>query len=202
MLRSRARLSRCIRALNTPSLQTQARRRDGLSALLATQERSASSFSTRETHRSADDIRSMSRSNGQPLAKKDAWERSPAARNLKMREDRALRRPVDREALRNEVSSGEMWLGKRDPRMSQAEWDRRKKELQFLHDPLEVAAFVKQELAKGKSKEMLQLVRMASHSMQVIVSWNHIIDHLMKTNVNDAMKIYNEVSSYGYGPVP
>lgn len=136
----------------------------------------------------------MSRSNERPPQRRDAWEDSPAARNQKTWEDRALRRPVDRDAMRNE-GKNEMWLGKRDPRMTQGEWDRRRKELMFLHDPLEVAAFVKQELAKGRIKEMLQLVGMASHSMQVIVSWNHIIDHMMKTNVNDAMRTYNEVSS-------
>ena len=107
--------------------------------------------------------------------------------------------------MREEVAAGDMWLGNRDPRVTQAEWDRRKRELQFLRDPLEVATFVKQELAKGKAKEMLQLVRMASHSMQAVVSWNHIIDHFMKKsmvstnegmklhNVNEAIKTFNEV---------
>ncbi|KAK3203110.1 hypothetical protein GRF29_112g239218 [Pseudopithomyces chartarum] len=198
MLRSRARLSRCIRALDTPSLQTQPLRRDGLPVLSATQQRSASS-STRETHRSAEDSRSTSKSNERPPQRRVAWEDSPAARNQKTWENRALRRPVDREAMRNE-GKNEMWLGKRDPRMTQAEWDRRRKELMFLHDPLEVAAFVKQELAKGRTKEMLQLVCMASHSMQVIVSWNHIIDHMMKTNVNDAMKTYNDMKKRGQFP--
>ncbi|KAJ4349964.1 uncharacterized protein N0V89_008585 [Didymosphaeria variabile] len=99
-----------------------------------------------------------------------------------------------------EVASGEMWLGKRDPRIPPAEWDRRRRELQHLHDPLEVAAFVKQELAKGKTKEMMQLVRMASHSMQVIVSWNHIIDHLMKTSVSEAMKVYNDMKKRAQFP--
>lgn len=101
--------------------------------------------------------------------------------------------------MKREAASGEMWLGKRDPRMTPAEWDRRRRELHHLHDPLQVAAFVRQQLAKGKSKEMLQLVRMASHSMQVVVSWNHIIDHLMKTSVSAAMKVYNEVSSQQLG---
>ncbi|KAL1609872.1 hypothetical protein SLS60_001537 [Paraconiothyrium brasiliense] len=84
--------------------------------------------------------------------------------------------------------------------MTPAEWDRRRRELQHLHDPLEVAAFVKQELAKGKTKEMLQLVRMASHSMQVVVSWNHIIDHLMKTSVSEAMKVYNDMKKRAQFP--
>ncbi len=73
-------------------------------------------------------------------------------------------------------------------------WDRRKRELQYLRDPLELALFVKQELRKGKAKEMLQLVRMASHSMQCIVSWNHVVDHLLAVGrVSEALKVYNEV---------
>ena len=78
--------------------------------------------------------------------------------------------------------------------MSQSEWDRRTRELQYLQDPLDLAVFVKKELQKDKVTEMLQLVRMASHSMQVVVSWNHIVDHLLANNkVTDAMKVYNEV---------
>lgn len=97
--------------------------------------------------------------------------------------------------MKNEAASGEMWLGKRDPRMSQADWDRRRRELRYLRDPLEVAVFVQQELAKGKLEEMRQLVRMASHSMNLVVSWNHIIDHLMKQSmVLEAFKVYNDVS--------
>ena len=85
-------------------------------------------------------------------------------------------------------------MGKRDPSMSTSDWNRRKRELQYLKDPLDLANFVKKELAKDKSTEMLQLVRMASHSMQCIVSWNHIIDHLLaKEKVTEALKIYNEV---------
>jgi len=78
--------------------------------------------------------------------------------------------------------------------MSSIDWNRRKLELRHLQDPLELATFVKKELAKNRSEEMLQLVRMASHSMECIVSWNHIIDHYLKEGrVNDAIKIYNDV---------
>jgi hypothetical protein len=93
-------------------------------------------------------------------------------------------------------------LGRRDPRMSESDWNRRKRELRHLQDPLDLAAFVKQELAKGRIEEMLQLVRMASHSMQCIVSWNHIIDHyLTKERVNDALKVYNDVCLVDLGEV-
>lgn len=74
-------------------------------------------------------------------------------------------------------------------------------ELRHLQDPLELATFVKRELAKGKATEMLQLVRMASHSMECIVSWNHIIDHyLAKERVNDALKVYNEMKKRAQFP--
>lgn len=80
--------------------------------------------------------------------------------------------------------------------MTPQERTARTKELQYLKDPLEVANFVKKELGKDKAKEMLQLVRMASHSMQCIVSWNHIINyHLERERISEAMKVYNEVSS-------
>jgi pentatricopeptide repeat protein len=75
-------------------------------------------------------------------------------------------------------------------------------ELRHLQDPLELATFVRNELGKDRVEEMLQLTRMASHSMQCVVSWNHIIDHyLAKERVNDALKVYNDVclACYEYG---
>jgi hypothetical protein len=88
-------------------------------------------------------------------------------------------------------------LGRRDPRMSSIDWNRRRKEMQYLSDPLELATFVKKELMKDKATEMLQLVQMASHSMQAVVSWNHLIDyHLAKGKVSQAFKIYNDVGFY------
>ena len=88
-------------------------------------------------------------------------------------------------------------LGRRDPSMSSIDWNRRRKELQYLSDPLELATFVKKELLKDKATEMLQLVQMASHSMQAVVSWNHLIDyHLAKGRVSQAFKIYNDVCYY------
>lgn len=85
-------------------------------------------------------------------------------------------------------------IGKRDSNMSERDWNNRKRELQYLKDPLELATFVKNELRKDRVTEMLQLTRMASHSMQCIVSWNHIIDYyLANEKVNNALKVYNEV---------
>lgn len=87
-------------------------------------------------------------------------------------------------------------LGRRDPALPVKDWNRRRRELKHLTDPLELATFVQNELMKDKEEEMLQLVRMASHSMQCIVSWNHLIDYsLAKGKVSQAFKIYNEVCS-------
>lgn len=79
--------------------------------------------------------------------------------------------------------------------MSETDWNRRKRELRYLQDPMELAAFVRAELKKDKVNEVKQLVQMASHSMPCVVSWNHIIDYLLaKEKVNDALKVYNDVS--------
>ena len=87
-----------------------------------------------------------------------------------------------------------MNLGKRDASISETDWNRRKRELRYLQDPLDLAQFVKAELNKDKVVEMKQLVQMASHSMSCVVSWNHIIDYcLAKEKVNDALKVYNDV---------
>jgi hypothetical protein len=81
--------------------------------------------------------------------------------------------------------------------MSERDWHNRLAELRHLRDPLELATFVKSELRKDKSTEMLQLVRMASHSMECVVSWNHVIDHLLvKERVAEALKVYNEVGCH------
>lgn len=78
--------------------------------------------------------------------------------------------------------------------MSDSDLDRRRRELRFLKDPLELANFVKDELGKDKIREMQQLVLMASQSMQCVVSFNHIIDYLLsKGRVNDGLKVYNDV---------
>jgi hypothetical protein len=114
---------------------------------------------------------------------------------MKAKERKALTRPLgagkrDIETVVESSGDGK----RRDPTISLADWNRRRRELQHLRDPLELANFVKQELGKGKETEMLQLVRIASRSMECVVSWNHIIkDALEKGKVNHALKVYNEV---------
>lgn len=124
--------------------------------------------------------------------KREPWSQSAVAANQKDREYVALRQASLPRATDDTPNLAK--LGKRDPRISESEWNRRKRELRHLQDPLELATFVRKELGKDKVAEMLQLVRMASHSMECVVSWNHIIDHyLSKEKVNDALKVYNDV---------
>ncbi|RMZ71518.1 pentatricopeptide repeat [Pyrenophora seminiperda CCB06] len=131
-----------------------------------------------------------------PQYAEDGFKTSGFAANRKKREIAALRTPPARYETPNLAK-----LGPRDPRMSDSDWNRRKRELQHLKDPLDLAVFVKRELGKGKVEEMLQLVRMACHSMQCVVSWNHIIDHQLDNGrINDAFKVYNEMKKRGQFP--
>lgn len=194
MLNCRACLWRCIRALDTSSSTSYNLRRDAVSVIARGQQRSIKS-STRAVGRFQPEFRTdvdkLARSEDEP------WKKSVQAVKQKERARDELKRvPASTGGSGKEMDGSSPWMGKRDPSMSTSEWDRRRKELQYLRDPLDLANFVKKELGKGKSTEMLQLVRMASHSMQCIVSWNHIIDNLMgKERVTDALKVYNEVCS-------
>ena len=189
MLNCRACLWRCIQALDVPTTNAHNLRRNATSALGQSQQRLLSSRNVVRAVKA----KPMSPTQVERLSKhgKEPWQKSAVAANQKKRERAVLRR---QSTLRATEASNLSKLGKRDPSMSVSEWERRKKELRHLQDPLELATFVRKELGKGKVTEMLQLVRMASHSMQCIVSWNHIIDHyLAKERVNDALKVYNEV---------
>lgn len=134
--------------------------------------------------------RDQSGTDGLASKKGDPWSTSAVAANQKKRERAALRHEPQKLYDTPNLAK----LGSRDPNVSDRDWNNRKRELRHLQDPLELAVFVKSELKKGKAAEMLQLVRMASHSMACIVSWNHIIDHyLANERIADAMKVYNDV---------
>jgi hypothetical protein len=153
------------------------------------------------THRflrtSAPAVRSENRSQASALAtsKPERWETSRMAVNQKRRERNVLHQSAVDKSARGKEPPSDMKIGRRSAtKMSTSDWDRRKAELRFLRDPLELAMFVKKELAKGKPAEMLQLVQMASHSMDCVVSWNHIINHHLDTgNITGALKVYNDV---------
>lgn len=80
------------------------------------------------------------------------------------------------------------------PNMNLALEKKVRKELQYLPDPLKLADHVRGVLKKGDVEKALGLTRIASKDMECIVSWNHIIGHLLaEKQVNAALKIYNEV---------
>lgn len=76
------------------------------------------------------------------------------------------------------------------------------RELEFLKDPLKLADEVRRKLQRLRNPHeesdsfdrVLSLVRLASKDTECVVSWNHIINHLMaKEKTNAAIKIFNEV---------
>jgi hypothetical protein len=142
-------------------------------------------------------VSTLERSGNEP------WKTSRMAANQKSRERNVLRQSATDKNAKDKEEPSDMKVGRRAAtKMSTSDWNKRRAELRFLRDPLELATFVKKELAKGKSAEMLQLVQMASHSMECIVSWNHIIDHyLAKEKVNDALKVYNDVRAPCHNPL-
>jgi pentatricopeptide repeat protein len=189
MLNCRACLWRCIEALDAPASNVHRLRRDVNPIFLPSQRRLLSTTEevirkTKWAPRYQPEVDRLSR------RREDPWSTSAVAANQKKKERAALKaglpEKIDTPNLAN--------LGRRDPTIDERDWNNRKRELRHLQDPLELATFVKRELKKGKEAEMWQLVRMASHSMQCIVSWNHIIDHyLAKERVSDALKVYNDV---------
>lgn len=80
------------------------------------------------------------------------------------------------------------------PNMSLALEKKVRRELQFLPDPLKLADHVRGVLKKGDVEKALALTRIASKDMECVVSWNHIIGHLLsEKQVSAALKLYNEV---------
>lgn len=195
MLNCRACLWQCIRALNHDALPA--------SSHIASRGASFSNrFGQRHRYQTSAPV-AFPREKSHATSSEDgpstgAMRRKPRdisthTAGLKKRARKGLTRPS---RSLNETQE-ERKLGRRDPSISSSDWNNRKKELQYLADPLELAQFVKSELKKGRSKEMLQLVRMASNSMECIVGWNHIIDHQLKEgHVAQAVKIYNDVSAH------
>jgi hypothetical protein len=192
MLNCRACLWQCVQPFDRPaSLQ---RLRHNVNPLLRQSQQRLQSTDVRKTrtrpHYLAR-VEKLSNSRNEP------WQNSAVAENQKKRERAALRQSSSTDVITSverRETPNLMKLGKRDTTMSETDWNRRKRELRFLQDPLDLAQFVHAELKKDRVEEMKQLVRMASHSMPCVVSWNHIIDHyLASSKVGDALKVYNDV---------
>lgn len=76
-----------------------------------------------------------------------------------------------------------------------------KKELVYLSDPLKHAHHVRQTLRSNEYDKAVALCRIASRDMQVIVSWNHMIDWLLvRSEVKLALKTYNEMKKRAQFP--
>lgn len=187
MLNCRACLWQCVQPFDRPANLQRLRR--NVNPLLKNQQRlqSTNVYKTGTRPHYLTKVERLSQSRDEP------WQNSAVAENQKKRERAALRQSSSKDVERRETPNL-MKLGKRDSTMSETDWSRRKRELRFLQDPLDLAQFVQAELKKERVGEMKQLVRMASHSMACVVSWNHIIDHyLAKSKVGDALKVYNDV---------
>jgi pentatricopeptide repeat protein len=198
MLNCRACLWRCIQALDAPAANAHRLRHDVDALVLKSQRRLLTTTPDDVTVRRIDaspapfEVERLSREG-------DPWKKSAVAANQKKKERAALRTPRSNEIRETPNLSH---VGRRDYATSEKDWNNRKAELRHLQDPLELANFVRNELQrKDKTEEMLQLVRMASHSMQCTVSYNHIIDHYLATErVNDALKVYNDMKKRAQFP--
>ncbi|KAH0262569.1 IMP-specific 5'-nucleotidase-like protein 1, partial [Aureobasidium melanogenum] len=87
------------------------------------------------------------------------------------------------------------------PNMNLALEKKIRRELQYLPDPLKLADHVRGVLKKGDVEKALGLTRIASKDMECIVSWNHIIGHLLsEKQATAALKIYNEMKKRAQFP--
>lgn len=69
-----------------------------------------------------------------------------------------------------------------------------KKELQYTTDPYHIAENVAKKLEEKDFEKALALTREASKDKQVVVSWNHLIEHQLRNQkLHTAIKLYNEV---------
>ena len=69
--------------------------------------------------------------------------------------------------------------------------------MRWLKDPLKLAQHTVRLLREDDVEKALEIVRLASKDVECTVSWNHLIDYEMsKARVNNALKLYNEVSAY------
>ncbi|KAB5557971.1 hypothetical protein GE09DRAFT_1117318 [Coniochaeta sp. 2T2.1] len=69
-----------------------------------------------------------------------------------------------------------------------------KKHLEYLDNNFKIAEHVERTLERGEYDEALLLVREASRDGDLVVSWNHLIDYLMRNQrLHAAVKLYNEM---------
>ena len=90
-----------------------------------------------------------------------------------------------------EEDNGDNWL--EASRTAEPVLRHAKMELPYLKDPVQLAERVKDLLSKRQLLMVFTLVRLAGKQMQCTVSWNHILNHLLRQGTNTACKAFNEV---------
>lgn len=108
-------------------------------------------------------------------------------------------RKGDKNRDKNPYASREDWVDKANTEKRTPEKLKRavKKELQLTTDPFHIAENVHKKLKENDFEKALMLAREASKDKQVVVSWNHLIEHqFAHQKLGAAIKLYNEV-----GPV-
>ncbi|KOS18403.1 Pentatricopeptide repeat-containing protein 2 [Escovopsis weberi] len=76
-----------------------------------------------------------------------------------------------------------------------------RRHLEHMSDPWKIAQYVDDALQKDRFDEALLLTQKASKDVQVVVSWNHLINYqLGKDNIKGAVRLFNEMKKRGQLP--
>ncbi len=68
------------------------------------------------------------------------------------------------------------------------------KQLEYINDPWVLGKYIEDLLAKGKFDDALKTAELASKDLDTVVSWNHLIDYLLKQQqIKRAMTTFNNV---------
>ncbi|KAH0290699.1 hypothetical protein KCU62_g3354, partial [Aureobasidium sp. EXF-3399] len=207
MSECRTSLLRCIRAVAAeastgprPYLQSRiaphARSSQAVRAYTTESRREGGSRDNSTRANEANDAASRGQSSGRASLPDQPPQKTydPKATWIKNNQHRKVRTPTANNKDQQE-DEGKM------PTMNLALEKKVRKELQYLPDPLKLADHVRGVLKKGDVEKALGLTRIASKDMECIVSWNHIIGHLLaEKQVNAALKIYNEMKKRAQFP--
>lgn len=75
------------------------------------------------------------------------------------------------------------------------------KQLEYINDPWVLGKYIEDLLAKDKFNDALKTVELASKNLDTVVSWNHLIDYLLKQQqIKRAMTTFNSVRQLPTAP--
>ncbi|XWX01019.1 hypothetical protein V2A60_009044 [Cordyceps javanica] len=75
------------------------------------------------------------------------------------------------------------------------------KQLEYINDPWVLGKYIEDLLAKDKFDDALTTVELASKKLDAVVSWNHLIDYLLKQQqIRRAMATYNNMKKRAQFP--